>query len=168
VVVDIGASNVEELLFLMRKYRGSHEDFDYFVIPTVPALKQQQDTIATLAELTRIGVPANKLKVVFNQVEDDAKISETFDTLLSFIEENLPAQVNALCKLGENEIYERIKGIGAGLAQLAVDETDYKALIAQAKDTADKLVWAQKLATRRLAAGVVPELDECFEALDLR
>jgi MinD-like ATPase involved in chromosome partitioning or flagellar assembly len=168
VVVDIGASNVEELLSLMRKYRGSHEDFDYFVIPTVPALKQQQDTIATLAELTRIGVPANKLKLVFNQVEDDAKISETFDTLLSFIEENLPAQVNALCKLGENEIYERIKGIGAGLAQLAVDETDYKALIAQAKDTADKLVWAQKLATRRLAAGVVPELDECFEALDLR
>ena len=31
VVVDIGASNVEELLSLMRKYRGSHEDFDYFV-----------------------------------------------------------------------------------------------------------------------------------------
>ena len=28
VVVDIGASNVEDLLALMRKYRGSHEDFD--------------------------------------------------------------------------------------------------------------------------------------------
>jgi hypothetical protein len=83
VVVDMGASNVEELLSLMRKYRGSHEDFDYFVIPTVPALKQQQDTIATLAELTRIGVPASKLKVVFNQVEDDAKVSESFDTLLA-------------------------------------------------------------------------------------
>ena len=62
VVVDIGASNVEELLSLMRKYRGSHEDFDYFVIPTVPALKQQQDTIATLAELARIGIPASKLR----------------------------------------------------------------------------------------------------------
>ena len=55
----------------MRKYRGSHEDFDYFVVPTVPALKQQQDTIATLAELARIGIPAAKLKLVFNQVEDD-------------------------------------------------------------------------------------------------
>ena len=30
VVVDIGASNVEDLLALMRRYRGSHEDFDYF------------------------------------------------------------------------------------------------------------------------------------------
>ena len=57
-VVDIGASNVEELLDLMQKYQGSHEDFDAFVVPTVPALKQQQDTIATLVELARLaGVP---------------------------------------------------------------------------------------------------------------
>jgi len=168
VVVDMGASNVEELLSLMRKYRGSHEDFDYFVIPTVPALKQQQDTIATLAELTRIGVPASKLKVVFNQVEDDAKVSESFDTLLAFIEENPRTQANTSCRLGANEIYERVKGAGTGLAELACDATDYKALIVKAKDTADKLAWAQKLATRRLASGVVPELDECFAALDLR
>ena len=168
VVVDIGASNVEDLLSLMRKYRGSHEDFDYFVIPTVPALKQQQDTIATLAELTRLGIPASKLKVVFNQVEDDSKVSETFDSLLAFIEENPPTQANTLCRLGANEIYERVKGTGTGLAELASDETDYKALIAKAKDTTDKLAWAHKLATRRLASGVVPELDECFAALDLR
>ena len=167
VVVDIGASNVEELLSLMRKYRGSHQDFDYFVIPTVPALKQQQDTIATLAELTRIGIPASKLKVVFNQVEDDAKVSETFDTLLAFIEENPPTQANTLCRLGANEIYERVKRTGADLAALARDETDYKALIVKARDTAEKLVLAQKLATRRLACGVVPELDACFAALGL-
>ena len=168
VVVDIGASNVEDLLGLMRKYRGSHEDFDYFVIPTVPALKQQQDTTATLAELIRIGIPAAKLRVVFNQVEDDVKISETFDALLAFIEENPPAHASTLCRLGANEIYERVKGTGAGLAELANDKTDYKALIAQARNTPEKVAWAQKLATRRLATGVVPELDECFAALDLR
>src|SRR3954452_16156381 len=69
VVVDIGASNVEDLLALMHRYRGSHEDFDYFVVPTVPPLKQQQDTIATLAELARIGIPASRVRLVFNQVE---------------------------------------------------------------------------------------------------
>ena len=143
VVVDIGASNVEELLSLMRKYRGSHEDFDYFVIPTVPALKQQQDTFATLAELTRIGIPASKLKVVFNQVEDDARVSETFDTLLAFIDENPPAQVNTLCRLGANEIYERVKAADTGLAELASDETDYKALIARARDTAEARLGAE-------------------------
>jgi len=138
------------------------------VIPTVPALKQQQDTIATLAELSRLGVPASKLKVVFNQVEDDAKVAETFDTLLSFIEQNPPAQANTACRLGANEIYERVKGTGTDLAQLATDGTDYKALIAQARDTAEKLAWAQRLATRRLASGVVPELNDCFAALDLK
>jgi hypothetical protein len=168
VVVDIGASNVEDLLGLMRKYRGSHEDFDYFVIPTVSALKQQQDTIATLAELARLGVPADKVRVVFNLVEDGAKLRETFDTLLAFIERNPVTRVSPQCRLGANEIYERLKGTETNLVELASDDTDYKGLIARASDVADKLTLAQKLANRRLATGVVPELDECFAALELR
>ncbi len=71
VVVDIGASNVEELMGQVQRYRCSHEDFDAFVVPTVPALKQQQDTIATLIELRWLGVPAARLKLVFNMVEAD-------------------------------------------------------------------------------------------------
>ena len=167
VVVDIGASNVEDLLSLMRKYRGSHEDFDYFVIPTVPALKQQQDTIATLAELSRIGIPAAKIRLVFNLVEDGTDVSESFDALLSFIKEHPMTQASMRCRLGANEIYERVKGTSIDLAELAKDETDYKAQIAVAPDTSEKLALAQKLATRRLAAGVVPELDDCFAALEL-
>jgi hypothetical protein len=42
----------------MRKYRGSHEDFHYFIVPTVRVLKQQQDTIATLTALARLRIPA--------------------------------------------------------------------------------------------------------------
>jgi hypothetical protein len=167
VVVDIGASNVEELLALMHRYRGSHEDFDCFVIPTVAALKQQQDTIATLAELARLGVPACRLKLVFNMVEDGVEVAQAFDTLLAFIAEQPIAQANPDCRLGINEIYERVRGSGADLATLASDETDYKVLIVRAKGTAEKLALAQKLATRRLASGVVPQLDACFAALGL-
>jgi len=167
VVVDIGASNVEVLLALMRKYRGSHEDFDYFVIPTVPALKQQQDTIATLAELARIGIPVSKMKVVFNQIEDDARISELFASLFAFIEQHQFAPASTLCKLGANEIYERVKGSDVDLSELVRDETDYKAQIAEASGVVEKIALAQKLATRRLATGVLPELDACFAALQL-
>ena len=53
------------------------------------------------------------------------------------------------------------------LVDLAMDATDYKAAIARAKDTAEKVALARKLATARLACGVVPELDACFAALEL-
>lgn len=168
VIVDIGASNVEDLLALMWRYRGSHEDFDYFVVPTVPALKQQQDTIATLAELARIGVPPSGIRLVFNLVEEGVDIAQAFDAVLAYLKARPVAQASTRCRLGTNEIYARAKGSDADLATLAADPTDYKSLIASATDAAQKLALAQRLATRRLASGVVPELDACFAALDLQ
>ena len=169
VVVDIGASNVEDLMALMRRYRGSHQDFDFFIVPTVAALKQQQDTMATLAELARSGIPAARLKVVFNMVEDGVDVAQAFELLLAFLEAHPVAQVSTHRRLGANEIYGRVKGVGAAvdLAVLAQDTTDYKSLIVQANNVAEKLALAQALATRRLACGVVPELDACFAALEL-
>jgi hypothetical protein len=167
-VVDIGASNIEGLLELMRRYRGSHEDFDCFVVPTVPALKQQQDTLATLAELARIGVPASRLRLVFNMVEDDTEVARVFERLLAFVTERGLVQTDPACKLGINEIYARVRHLKVDLQELANDDTDFKALIAQAPDMNAKLALAQKLANRRLALGVVPELDACFAALALQ
>ncbi|HEY8707753.1 MAG TPA: StbB family protein [Burkholderiaceae bacterium] len=169
VVVDIGASNVEDLLTLMRRYQGSHDDFDFFVIPTVAALKQQQDTMATLIELARLGVAPSRLKVIFNMAEDGVDVAQSFELLLAFLEEHPLASASTRCRLGANEIYGRIKGMGAAvdLAALAKDTTDYKSLIVKANSVAQKLAFAQALATRRLACGVVPELDACFAALGL-
>jgi cob(I)alamin adenosyltransferase len=166
-VVDIGASNVEQLLDLMRQYRGSHEDFDAFVVPTVPAFKQQQDTIATLVELSRLGVPSSPVRLLFNMVDEEDELARTFQPLLSFVAAHPVAQADLACRLGENEIYARLKITGKDIAALAQDQTDYKALIAKAADAAEKLALAQRLATRRLAHGVLPELDACFAALHL-
>jgi len=169
VVVDIGASNVEDLMALMRRYQGSHEDFDCFVIPTVAAVKQQQDTMATLAELARSGIPASRLKVVFNMLDDGVEVAQAFELLLAFVEQHPVAHISTRCRLGANEIYGRVKAMGAAidLAVLARDTTDYKSLIVKADNVAQKLALAQALATRRLACGVVPELDACFAALEL-
>lgn len=35
-IVDVGSSNIEEFLNQMEEYAGSHEDFDYFIIPVIP------------------------------------------------------------------------------------------------------------------------------------
>jgi hypothetical protein len=104
-VVDTGASNVEELPALMRKYCGSDEDFDAFVVPTVPALKQQQDTIATLVELAQLGVPSPRVKLVFDMVEGDGDVEQAFETLLAFLAEQPIVEVNVACRLGANELF---------------------------------------------------------------
>ena len=168
VVIDIGASNVEDLLKLMRRYRDSQEDFDGFVVPTVPARKQQQDTAATLAELARLGIPSARLRLVFNQVDDDSPIDLAFDTLLAYCASSGVAQPRPAAFLSYNEVYALVRGTGLSLAELAADRTDYKALIAKAGAQSDKLALAQRLAIQRLARGVIPELDACFAALELQ
>lgn len=168
VVVDVGASNVEDLLNLMRRYDGSHADFDGYIVPTVPARKQQQDTAATLAELARIGVPADRVRLVFNQVIDDCPIEQVFSTLLAYCRSSGQVQVRLDARLHMNEVYARVRGKAQSLKEIAADPTDYKRLIAQAGSTAEKIELARQLATQRLARGVLPELDTCFDALDLQ
>ena len=167
VVVDIGASNVEELMRLMHLYQDSHEEFDCFVVPTVPPPKQQQDTIATLADLHAVGVPPERIQLIFNMVDYREPLERAFHILLAFLEQRPIASANTDCRLGINEVYARIRGTGADLAAIARDETDYKWLIARATDRREKMALGQKLATRRLARGVVSQLDACFAALDL-
>jgi len=83
-VVDIGASNVEDVVALMRQYRRSHEDFDYFVVPTVPEKKQQRDTISTVNALAELGVPAKRIRLVFNQVEPGDDPARVFSALYDY------------------------------------------------------------------------------------
>ena len=166
-VVDIGASNVEELMRLMHLYQDSHEEFDCFVVPTVPPPKQQQDTIATLVDLHAVGVPPERIKIIFNMVDDREPLERAFRNLLAFLGQQPIASADTRCRLGANEVYARIRGSSTDLAEIARDGTDYKRLIARTTDRTEKMTLGQKLATRRLARGVVSQLDACFEALDL-
>ncbi|HJV71224.1 StbB family protein [Ideonella sp.] len=171
VIVDIGASNVEELLGLMRKYSGSQHDFDYFVVPAVPGVKQQLNTVGTLSELARMRVPPEKLRVVFNQVEGDgteADVRQAFAALFTFVGEHPECgELNPAARLTTNELYQLLVGSDRSVIDVAHDETDFKRLIALADDRAEKIKLAEALALRRLAQGVLPELEACFAALKL-
>ena len=166
-VVDIGASTVDDLMDLMGQYGGSHEDFDCFIVPTVPDPKQQQDTIATLVDLARLGVPPERLRLVFNTMELGVTVDQAFYLVTSFLREHPLAIANPECALRRNEIYARVRGLSTDLLTLSQDPTDYKRLIAQAPSAEEKMAHGQKLATRRLAGSVLVELDRCFAALRL-
>jgi hypothetical protein len=114
-----------------------------------------------------LGVDASRVRLLFNMVEDPSALRATFEPLLTFTLQRALAVADPACFMGQNEIYQRVRGTGSDLATLAGAVTDYKALIAQAQGTAAKLALAQTLATQRLARGVLPELDACFAALGL-
>ena len=164
-VVDIGASNVEDFINLMRQYKGSHEDFDYFVIPTVPKQKQMRDTISTIDALAEIGVPAKKIRLVFNMVEIDETPERLFAGLLEYhaAAKNFTLRPDAVIHV--NDIYGKLKGAGQGIKDILADPTDYKEKIKMAKDADEKLHFAQMVGIKRLAAGVVEELDAVFKTL---
>jgi hypothetical protein len=168
LIVDIGASNVDDLLKLMAKFKGSHEDFDYYLVPCVPDIKQQKDTANTVAQLAAMGVPSSKIKIVLNRVEDGENPEKQFTSLIGFLAVKKVATIEPKAHLTNNEIYQRLRLDGRSITELSADGTEYKKLISEEKDQAKKMLLADKLAVKRLADGVLPELDACYAALKLK
>lgn len=165
VVVDIGASNIEAVLKFFNTSKGSLEDFDIFVIPVVPVRKQLRDTLSTIDALSGLGVPAKKLRIVFNQIEADDSPRKACGEIFSYHEEMKNFTLNEAATIHANEIFTRIAATGKTIPELAADKTDYKAKIAAAQSQDEKIEAAQMLAVKRLADGISEEIDTVFKIL---
>jgi hypothetical protein len=165
VVVDIGASNVEDLINQMKQYRGSHEDFDFFVVPTVSKHKQQRDTISTIEALAEIGVPAKKIRLVFNMVEQDESPEIIFSGLFEYHESEKTFTLKPNAVMHANDIYGKLKGSDQTIAAILGDTTDLKEQLKAAKEPDEKLRISRLIGIKRLAAGVSEELDAVYKAL---
>lgn len=165
VVVDVGASNVEDFVAMMKQYEGSHEDYDYFVIPTVPKAKQQRDTISTIEALSAIGIPAEKIRIVFNMVDIEENVSRIFSGIFDYAELNKSCTINKACVIHNNEIYGKINGSEKTISQILNDPTDFKEMSKNANNSEEKIHYAQLLGIKRLATGVSKELDNVFNIL---
>lgn len=165
VVVDIGASNIEALILQMKQYRGSHEDFDFFVIPTTPAKKQQRDTISTIDALAELGVPAKKIRLLFNMVEVDEVIEQVFSGLFELHETDKSFTLNPKAVLHVNDIYGKLAGADQTINGVLEDPADLTQLLKDATDPGEKLRISRLRGIKRLAAGVKSEHDTAFKAL---
>ena len=164
-VVDVGASNIEAALTIMRQYPGWHEDYDYFVVPSAPSPKQQRDTISTIEALAEVGIKPKKIRVCMNLVDSEDDPATVFAGLLDYIADAKNATMPRGAIVHQNEVFARAKASGADVADLAADTTDHKAALAAAKDKDEKLRCAQMLGLQRLARGVTAELDAAYKAL---
>lgn len=167
VIVDVGASNVEDFLNLMAQYSGSHEDYDFFVIPATSQEKQIKDTITTIQLVSDLGVPAEKIRVLFNSVElDDSMELDEFNALFGYHHLKPSFTINKAAFVLKNEVFDGLKQANMTLDAIASDKSDYKAEIRK-KDASedDKEQALRMLALQRLAAGANTNLDSAFNAL---
>lgn len=82
LIVDIGSSNAESLLKEISTYSGSQNDFDFFIIPTLPQDKQILDTISTILYLLHdLQIPKEKIRVIYNFAESASSLSSQFSKI---------------------------------------------------------------------------------------
>ncbi|MBR8657880.1 plasmid stability protein StbB, partial [Achromobacter sp. Marseille-Q0513] len=81
-IIDVGASNIEAFLTELVKYDEAHLEIDYYVLPVVGSGKAQRETIKSIQALAAIGVPAERVRVLFNRV--DADVHEEFAAIFGY------------------------------------------------------------------------------------
>lgn len=164
-IIDVGASNVEDFLKLMQQYAGSHEEFDYFVIPAVKEKKVQMDTVNTIRALQKIGVDKKRIRLVFNKVEVDDDVTAEFQALFGLAEAEKSCIARPEATIYANEVFERLKSVGKSLGDVSADETDYRAKLREAANEDEKDHCITMVALKRLAVTANKNLDDVFRVL---
>jgi dimeric dUTPase (all-alpha-NTP-PPase superfamily) len=162
-IVDVGASNVEDFLTLMQRYAGSHEEFDFFIVPVVKEKKVQGDTVNTIRSLAKIGVDKKRIRLLFNKVEADEDVEEEFSALFGLQAKEKSFTINKAAVLYTNEVFERLKGLGKSLGDISNDTTDYRAQIKTLTDDSERDHAIRMVALKRLAVTANANLDDVFK-----
>ena len=165
VIIDVGASNVEDFLDGMFKFEESHVEFDYFIIPVTNGTKEQRETISIIGMLAGLGVPATKIRVLFNRVE--ASIEDEFQLLLSYLAKNNTAMANVKAAIFENELFDILAIKKLSIEKLLADKKDYKSLLRDNKDAEEKQrsYWSEMFGLKALAKSVNRNLDMVYSEL---
>jgi hypothetical protein len=164
-IVDVGASNVEDFLKLMQRYDGSHDEFDYFVVPVVRERKQQADTVNTLRALAALGIAPAKIRLVMNKFDPDDSLHDSFGLFFALAERERGFSLDERAVIHENEVYELLKQAGVSLGQIAADTVDYRARLPSLVGEDDRILCLRMIALKRLAVTANRNLDEVYEAL---
>lgn len=141
IVVDVGASNVAAFMTEIKRFKSAVGEFDLVLVPTVPAAKQQLDTIATIDWLHELGLDASKVRVVFNQYASDTQdpVEIVYAQVLGYAaaDGKGKAVYEPHAVVDHNEAYELAKESGQVVRELAGSTTDWKAARGEAKRAGD-------------------------------
>lgn len=162
-IIDVGASNIEDFMDQIVKFEDAHEEIDYFVVPVVSGSVEQKESLKTIKALAAIGVPKEKIRVVFNKVSGD--IAEDFVGFIAGAANY--ATLNQDAYVEQSELFDLMTINKTTIGSIMADETDYRALLKKTpKDNESECSRLINLHTMKaLAKPLNRRLDSCFEAL---
>ena len=164
-IVDVGASNIEGFLSEMRELDGSHEDLDYFIIPVIKDNKIMTESVKTALLLSALGVPKEKIKLVFNRVPKDSDLETDFAPIFKLTQKDIKFTINKDAVIYENPVYAELNKLQIGLHELMNDQTDYRANLKNAKDEKEQKHMLNMIAIKRRSTSAIQNLDDVFSTL---
>jgi len=166
-IVDMGILSIGNALSVWKQQPQLLEDFDYFIVPTVPEEKQQNDAISTIKRLAHYGVPPKKIKLVLNMVNADEirDIPKLFKLLLSFVETEKLCMLNPGAAVLRSEIFDILFSLNKSVTEVLADDTDYRGMLREATDLGSREYTLNMLLAKSLAKSVNQNLDDVFQVL---
>jgi len=105
LILDVGASNVENFMNGLIQFEKSFDYIDLFLVPITQENKAQKESISTVQFLIDIGVSTDKIKVIFNRVDDDA--NEIFKNIIAKLNK-LNIKINPHLTIAETELFDNL------------------------------------------------------------
>ncbi|WP_040259217.1 StbB family protein [Pseudomonas massiliensis] len=163
-IIDVGASNVEDFMSNLEGFEEAHEEIDYYVVPVTSGTKEQKETVSMIGSLASMGVPADKIRVVFNRVKRD--VEAEFPIITAYYQRASAFKMNYQCAVFESELFDALSINRISMQSLMEDETDYKALLKNKEASAqERDKWSDMYGLKLLCKGVNRKLDAVFAEL---
>ena len=168
-IIDVGASNVEDFMTNLEGFEDAHEEIDFYIVPVTSGTKEQKETIAMINSLAALGVPAGKIKVVFNRVIRD--VESEFPLIVHYHASTDREgaglfTLNLRCAIYETELFDALSINGLSLESLMKDDNDYKSLLkSKEAEPEDRARWSDMYGLKLLCNGVNRKLDVVFDNL---
>lgn len=114
-----------------------------------------------------MGIPARKIRLVFNRLEPGETVEDAFYPLLAYHADHKTFTLNPAVAIEFNELYHKLATHQVSITELLADDTDYRAKLREAMQPDEKVYAVERIAMRRLAHSAKENLDTVFAALAL-
>ena len=162
-VLDIGASSAKEMIGHFTRLATTRSDIDVWIVPVTPLSKQCADTINTVRKLVEIGVDAQRIVVVPNNITDLSQFELDFKRLgIAAAEMGF-----RLCDHGvpASRIYDMTRSADESLFDIATDDTDYRdKLRSKRADHSAAQDIGRRIVVRDMARDACTHLRSVFDA----